>query len=90
MTDASWENYRECQAGTNNTVFEGIRKEINCWTRPAIGICPRCGTEVMLSDNTNTCEGCQADYNFFGVRLAPQQYWGEETGETLANILGPQ
>jgi hypothetical protein len=35
---------------------------------------------------TNTCE-CGRDYNWGGQLLAPRSQWGEETGETAADIL---
>jgi|MudIll2142460700_1097286.scaffolds.fasta_scaffold01173_4 DNA-directed RNA polymerase subunit RPC12/RpoP len=35
------------------------------------------------------CEHCHREYNAFGQHLAPRELWGEETGETLADILGP-
>jgi len=47
----------------------------------------RCGREVKCSGFTNTCE-CGADYNWAGQRLAPRSQWGEETGESVADILG--
>lgn len=54
-------------------------------TDPAILKCD-CGEEVMLWGFTNTCN-CGADYNQSGQRLAPREQWGEETGESLADIL---
>lgn len=52
---------------------------------PAIGECS-CGYEVELGGFTNTCE-CGADYNSSGQMLAPRECWGEETGESLCDIL---
>ena len=46
----------------------------------------RCGRDVEFSKFTNTCE-CGADYNMSGQQLAPRSQWGEETGESLADIL---
>lgn len=49
-----------------------------------------CGRWLELDDPmTNTC-ACGADYNGSGQRLAPREQWGEETGETAADILGPR
>jgi hypothetical protein len=45
-----------------------------------------CGEEVVCMGFTNTCE-CGADYNWAGQQLAPRSQWGEETGESLAEIL---
>jgi len=32
---------------------------------------------------------CGADYNWNGTRLAPREQWGEETGESIADIMRP-
>ena len=61
-----------------------IYKRKGC--RPIIGKCDDCGNEVELTGFTNTCD-CRADYNWSGQRLAPRERWGEETGESLADIL---
>ena len=50
-----------------------------------MGLCD-CGAEVELGGFTNTCE-CGADYNMSGQRLASRSQWGEETGESIADIL---
>jgi len=49
----------------------------------------RCGKEVVCAGFTNTCE-CGADYNNFGSLLTPRSQWGEETGESLSDILSIQ
>lgn len=50
--------------------------------------CKRCGKgRVYLDGFTNTCPVCEADYNWSGQLLAPRSQWGEETGETAADIL---
>jgi hypothetical protein len=58
----------------------GFCRIINRW-----GTCV-CGEEVEFSGFTNTCE-CGRDYNSSGQELAPRSQWGEETGESLADIL---
>ena len=50
-----------------------------------IGLCS-CGKQVVLEHFTNTCE-CGADYNTAGQLLAPREQWGEETGESLSDIM---
>lgn len=40
-----------------------------------------CGCKIECHSFTNTCDRCDADYNFSGQRLAPRSQWGEETGE---------
>lgn len=58
----------------------GFCRVINRW-----GTCV-CGEEIEFSGFTNTCE-CGRDYNSSGQELAPRSQWGEETGESLADIL---
>lgn len=64
----------------------GVRKFTRHYTEPAIGKCT-CGAEVSLSAFTNTCDQCGADYSMSGQRLAPREFWGEETGESVTDIL---
>ena len=45
-----------------------------------------CGKTVDCTGFTNTCS-CGKDYNWNGALLAPRDQWGEETGETAADIL---
>jgi hypothetical protein len=52
----------------------------------AVGECV-CGEHVTLDGFTCTCENCGADYNSSGQRLAPREQWGDDTGETLEEIL---
>jgi PHP family Zn ribbon phosphoesterase len=50
--------------------------------------CDRCGAHVELVDFFCTeCPKCGAEYNGGGQRLAPHSQWGEETGETYADII---
>jgi hypothetical protein len=46
-----------------------------------------CGHRLELWAFTNTCARCGRDYNQSGQALAPRSQWGEETGETAADIL---
>jgi len=46
-----------------------------------------CDHELDCPEFTNTCPYCGADYNWAGQRLAPRSQWGEETGESLAEIM---
>ena len=46
-----------------------------------------CGAKVEFSRFTNTCDKCDRDYNSSGQELAPRSQWGEETGESLSDIL---
>lgn len=45
-----------------------------------------CGEELLLYGFTNTCL-CGRDYNMEGQLLAPRSQWGEETGESVEDIL---
>lgn len=54
----------------------------------SVGRCV-CGNEVPLLDFINTCERCGRDYNMLGSLLAPRSQWGEETGESISDILRP-
>jgi hypothetical protein len=55
-------------------------------THPAVGICDACAAMVSLERWTNTCDGCGAEYNSDGQRLAPRELWGAETGEHPADL----
>ena len=45
-----------------------------------------CGQEVICSGFTNTCN-CERDYNMSGDLLAPRAQWGDDTGESVSDIL---
>lgn len=64
-----------------------VLESVHDYTEPAVGACEACGSEVILDRFTNTCE-CGADYNGSGQLLAPRDQWGEETGESVGDILG--
>jgi len=81
-------NYQQCLTGIINgrkTEDWGVKTYTSCYAEPAVGLCD-CGKEVTLYGFTNTCE-CGRDYNMSGQLLAPRCQWGEETGESLADIL---
>jgi hypothetical protein len=40
-----------------------------------------------VADRRDPVVECGADYNMSGQMLAPREQWGEETGETVADIL---
>ena len=52
---------------------------------PALLECD-CGHNLELTAFTNTCV-CGTDFNMSGQRLAPRSQWGEETGESVSEIL---
>ena len=47
-----------------------------------------CGLRVICAEDVNPCR-CARDYNMSGQVMAPRNVWGEETGETAADILRP-
>lgn len=84
------ENYLACLTGVvdgRKIVDRGVQSWERTVVEPAIGLCDVCGSEVVLEGFTCTCERCGADYNSAGQRLAPRSQWGEETGESVADIL---
>jgi hypothetical protein len=83
------ESYQGCLSGAVDgkpMADKGVRKIENTYHEPAIGECV-CGAEVVLDGFTCTCHGCGRDYNSAGQLLAPREQWGEETGESVADIL---
>lgn len=85
ITDGNRENVEKCQNGTYKVIDRGVQTEYSEYRMPTIGEC-ECGKHVELSSFTNSCE-CGRDYNMSGQELAPRECWGEETGETLQEIL---
>lgn len=63
-----------------------VQSFTNSYWQPAIGICDACKRRVHLDGFTNSCE-CGADYNMSGQRLADRSQWGEDTGESVSEIL---
>lgn len=79
------ENYNE-KCNNTELINKGIKSHSWTYTEPAVGECNCCGNEVILQGFTNTCE-CGRDYNSAGQQLAPREQWGEETNESLSDIL---
>ncbi len=82
-------NFAACLTG----MIDGVRiidEGAQCYDErhvtPKIGRCS-CGGEVHLDRFTNTCDSCGKDYNRSGQELAPREQWGEETGESVEDIL---
>lgn len=85
LRPAAQANYDRCQR-EDRFVRRGVEKYEHRYTHPATGQCD-CGRRVALVGFTNTCGGCGTDYNMSGQRLASREQWGEETGESLSDIL---
>lgn len=78
-----------CRAGhiDRKQIFcVGVKEYGRHVTEDAEGRCDCCDAVVVLSGFTNTCDGCGADYNMAGQRLASREFWGEETSESLSDI----
>jgi len=90
LADFAAVNLMELLTGTHpdSATFQPPYVHTYAWRRtdPAVIRCA-CRRPVTLEGFTNTCE-CGADYNMSGQRLAARECWGEETGETAADILG--
>ena len=81
----AYKNYLLCQ--DLSKYLAPIHEErTHSYVEPACGNCDLCGEEVALFGFTNTCD-CGADYNMSGQLLAPREQWGDETGESLSDIL---
>ena len=85
LPPAARDNYRACLAGL--ALVRSVVESVHDFTESAVGECDVCSREVVLGGFTNTCD-CGADYNGSGQLLAPREQWGEETGESVADILG--
>lgn len=95
LCEVAKENYAKCLTGeVDGRRVDDVGVMTSRWQYydPAVIACEQCGThvELNLGDYCSTCDKCGADYNLSGQRLAPRSQWGEETGETLADILGPR
>ena len=67
-------------------VDRGACEHTRQFSHPAIGVCDACSATVSLERWTNQCDGCGAEYNSEGQRLADRALWGEETGEHPADL----
>ena len=80
MRDWTYSNNGEMRsiAGyyTNDERWVKTQRQVKC-----------CGEWLDCDGFTNTCGSCGADYNMSGQRLAPRSQWGEETGESVEDIL---
>lgn len=85
MQPAGLESLADCLSGVHDVTAEGVKESRWSFWQPAILLCD-CGREVELDGFTCPCE-CGRDYNSSGQLLAPRSQWGEETGESLADIL---
>lgn len=83
MNPCALANYNGCISGEYNVKLVGVETYTSRYTQPAILKCD-CGEHVHLDSSwANECDGCGAEYNMSGQRLAPRSQWGEETGESF-------
>lgn len=80
-------NWNLCQSDADRIVDLGIKRWTRVYWQDASIRCDRCRSTIWLTGFTNTCDRCGADYNQSGQLLAPRSQWGEETGESVADIL---
>lgn len=82
-------NLRACLKGEVDgyPVRSGVvRSYVQSFIADGGGTCV-CGAHVTLHSSwTNTCGGCGREYNGSGQLLAERDVWGEETGESVADI----
>lgn len=82
-------NYKMCLIGIDNDgeaiIDRGVQEATHSWVEPAAIEC--CGERLELDRYTNTCPTCSCDYDMSGNTLAPREFWGEETGEHISDIL---
>jgi hypothetical protein len=86
MSPEALENYEKCESEEHAVVYHGLRRAVNRYREPAIGLCT-CGEEVELSGSTNQCPKCSQLYNWIGQQLSDPENWGEETDEHPTDIL---
>lgn len=87
LRPAGLANLEGCLNGALNVIDEGVIQYSNTYTEPAVIRC-QCGARVTLYDPfASGCDHCGREYNGAGQLLAPRSQWGEETGESLADIF---
>lgn len=85
LNPAARENYDSCLNGSAGVGEPDVQEYHHSYVEEAVGRCT-CGELVELGGFTNTCS-CGRDYNWSGTLLAPREQWGEDTGESVADIL---
>lgn len=87
LNPAARKNIQDClDRAIPGLVYDGVVPYVISVQHDTVILCA-CGKPLELSDGfLNTCS-CGRDYNGAGQLLAPRHQWGEETGETLADIF---
>ncbi len=94
LTPEQWLDFKRCMERLGKSVPSDKRLWYGTERRTSIERedgelkCVDCGKIVYIDPRrfTTTCD-CGADYNGSGARLTDRAQWGEETGETAADIL---
>ena len=76
----------KCMQSNVKNSLKTIRVDVTRWQR-GIAEVKCCGAWLLCHSFTNTCSHCERDFNSSGQLLAPRSQWGEETGESLPEIL---
>jgi hypothetical protein len=79
-------NYMRCVSGDYRVKDCGVVSYPWRCIHPAVGLCDHCQSQVSLEGFTNTCE-CGADFNMSGQILSHRSNWGNDTGESIDDIL---
>lgn len=80
-------NYEFCMSSEGLKVYPVRYLETyhNSYWEPAVKICESCQKHLEFDGHDVYCD-CGAIYNGSGQRLCDPSHWGEETGESLADI----
>lgn len=91
--DVAIENYRACLTGTvhgQRVVDRGIRERQQVIYHPTLIRCD-CSAVVFAHRGAwmdrHECDACGRSYNGSGQALRPVEEWGEETGESMGDLL---
>ena len=92
VCDEARKNFNACSNGKVEGKWiraVGVKRYEHAYWQPAIIECEVCQAHITLETEPTACQ-CGADYNCWGQRLSDRVFWGEETGETLVDIMGPE
>lgn len=80
-------NYEHCCDGTYDVTGPFHETQTRRVWVPAQARCD-CGATVYLHRSlTNYCDKCDREYNASGQLLADRSQWGDDTGESVSDIL---
>lgn len=86
LAPAGLENYNDCTNGELDVTGPHRKEYTRSYWEPATGKC-ECGATVSMALTlVNTCM-CGREYNSSGQRLAPRDCWGDDTGESISEIM---